>query len=101
VVGTPLAVEVGETDPHEVAEQETVHITPLAVTSFTRLAVNCCDVVSYNTALVLSSETLIGRGGGGGVAEAPPQPKLAAARVAVRNTPKSAARFFGDISAPI
>jgi hypothetical protein len=102
VVGAALVVDVGKTDPHEVAEQETVHITPLAVTSFTRVAVNCSDVLSNNVALVLSSETLINGGGGGGdVVEPPPQPKLAASRVAMRNTPRSATRFFGDMSASI
>jgi hypothetical protein len=98
VVAAPLAVEAGDTDPQTVAAQETVHITPLLFTSFTSVAVNACMVPSSNVALALSREILIS--GGGGVAEAPPQPRLPAVRAAARNTPRNAARFLGDIQPP-
>ena len=99
VVGTPLPVDAGDTDPQEAAAQETVHITPLLFTSFTRVAVNGSVASSRSVALVLSREMLIA--GGGGVADAPPQPRLAAAKAAARNTPRKAARFVGDIAASI
>jgi hypothetical protein len=87
---------VGETDPHALAEQEAVQMTPFAIMSFTRVAVNGNEVVSNSVALLLSSEMLMGGGGG---ADAPPQPRLAAARIAAANTPKTATRLRGDISA--
>jgi hypothetical protein len=99
VVATPLAVEVGDKDPQADAAQETVHIAPLLLTSFTRVAVNGAVLLSSIVKLVLSREILIA--GGGGVADAPPQPRLAAARAAARNTPRNAARFLGDIMASI
>jgi hypothetical protein len=88
VVCTPLTVAPGETEPHELAAHETVHFTPPALTSFTTVAVNGRAVLSSNIAVVLSSETLIGRGGGC-VAEAPPHPKLAAAKKVATNTPRT------------
>jgi hypothetical protein len=97
VIAVPLAVDAGDTDPHEDAWQEIVHITPLLFTSFTSVAVNACVVLSSNVALALSKEILIR--GGGGVAEAPPQLRLAAAKAAAKNA--SAARFLGDIEASI
>jgi hypothetical protein len=97
-VGTPLWVALGETDPHALAEQEAVQMTPFALTSFTRVAVNGSEVVSNCVALVVLSEILIG--GGGGVDD-PPQPKLVVARAATKNTPTIATRFLGDIYASI
>jgi hypothetical protein len=99
VIAVPLAVDAGDTDPHEDAWQETVHITSLLFTSFTSVAVNASVVLSSNVALALSREILIS--GGGGVAEAPPQPRLPAVRAVARNTPRNAARFLGDIAASI
>ena len=99
VVDTPFVVDPGDTDPQEAAEQATVHITPLLLTSFTRVAVNGSVLLSSSVELVVSNEILIA--GGGGVADAPPQPRLAAARAAARNTPGNAARFVGDITASI
>jgi hypothetical protein len=98
VLGTPLAVAPGKTVPHELDEHETVHFTPLALTSFTTVAVNGITMPSSNVALVLSSERLIGSGaGGGGVADAPPHPKLAAARKAATNPPSTRVQLFEDI----
>jgi hypothetical protein len=56
VIAVPLAVDAGDTDPHEDAWQETVHITPLLFTSFTSVAVNACVVLSSNVALALSKK---------------------------------------------
>ena len=98
VVGAPFPVDAGDTDPQEAAAQETVHITPLLSTSFSRVAVNGSVLLSSNVELVVSKETLI-TGGGGGAADAPPQPRLVAAKAAARNTPRNAARFLGDIAA--
>jgi hypothetical protein len=92
----PLCVALGETDPHALAEQEAVQMTPFALTSFTSVAVNGSEVVSNSMAVVLLSEILIG--GGGGVDD-PPQPKLAVARAAAKNKPTTATRLLGDISA--
>jgi hypothetical protein len=97
-VGTPLWVALGETDPHALAEQEAVQMIPFALTSFTRVAVNGSEVVSNCVALVVLSEILIGGGGG---ADDPPQPRLAVARAATKNTHTSATRLLGDISASI
>jgi hypothetical protein len=97
VVALPLPVDAGDTVPQEAAAQETVHITPLLFTSFTSVAVNACVVLSSNVALALSREILIS--GGGAVAEAPPQLRLADAKAAAKNA--SAARFLGDIAASI
>src|SRR5579864_2904466 len=94
----PPCVALGETDPHALAEQEAVQMTPLALTSFTRLAVNGSEVVSNTVALLVLSETLIG--GGGGVDD-PPQPTLTDARAAANNTPTTATRLLGDIYASI
>jgi hypothetical protein len=91
-------VELGETDPHDVAEQDTAHFTPPGLTSFTTIAVNACGVLSNTVMLLISRDRVIG--GGGGSAEAPPQLKLAADTVATRNTPKRRAQFFGDIKPP-
>lgn len=98
VVATPLAVAPGETVPHTFAEQETVHFTPAALASFTTVAVNGCAALSSTIALVLSSERLTGSGGGG-VADAPPHPKLAALNKAAANTPRRRVQGFGDIEA--
>lgn len=87
---------LGETDPHALAEQEADQMTPFALTSFTRVAVNGSEVVSNSVALVLSSERLICGGGG---ADAPPQPRLAVERTAAVNKPTTATRLRGDISA--
>jgi hypothetical protein len=100
VVDAPFPVDPGDTDPHEAAAQETVHITPLLLTSFSRVAVNGSVLLSSSVELVVSKETLI-TGGGGGAADAPPQPRLVAAKAAARNTPRNAARFLGDIAASI
>jgi hypothetical protein len=99
VVAAPLPVDAGDTDPQEAAAQETVHIAPLLFTSFVRVAVNGAVLLSSMVTLVLSREILIT--GGGGAADAPPQPMLLAAKAAARNTPRNAARFFGDITASI
>ena len=72
-------------------------MTPFAPTSFTRVAVNGSEVVSNSIALALLSEMLIG--GGGGVGDDPPQPRLAFARTAAANTPTAAIRLRGDIPA--
>jgi hypothetical protein len=90
VVAIPLLVEFGETDPQELPEHETVHLTPPGLTSFTTVAVNDCAVLSKTVALVVSRERLTG-GGGGGVADAPPHAKVAASNIAAVNTPRSRA----------
>src|SRR5579864_3709168 len=94
----PPCVALGETDPHALAEQEAAHMTPFALTSFTRVAVNGSEVVSNTVAVLLLSEILIG--GGGGVDD-PPQPTLTDARAAANNTPTTARRLLGDIYASI
>jgi len=93
VVDAPFPVDPGDTDPHEAAAQETVHITPLLLTSFSRVAVNGSVLLSSSVELVVSKETLI-TGAGDGAADAPPQPRLVAAKAAARNTPRNAARFL-------
>jgi hypothetical protein len=39
IVEAPLAVEVGETDPHDDVEQDTFHVTPRLLESFATVAV--------------------------------------------------------------
>jgi hypothetical protein len=40
VTDPPLALDVGNTVPHEVAEQDTLHVTPALFGSFVTMAVN-------------------------------------------------------------
>jgi len=59
VVAVPLAVLVGETEPHEVAEQDTVHITPFFDGSSVTVAVNCAVAPASTSAVLGVIETFI------------------------------------------
>jgi len=59
VVGAPLGVVVGETEPQEVAEQETVQVTPLFEGSFVTVAVNCAVAPASTLAVPGLTETVI------------------------------------------
>lgn len=61
--------EVGETVPHDVAEHDTVQVTPLFVESFVAVAANCAVVPACT--VIWQSDTLIGDGG---QEEPPPHP---------------------------
>lgn len=52
VVGVPLGVVVGETEPHCVTEHVTLQVTPLLAESFTTVAVNCIVPPACTVALV-------------------------------------------------
>jgi len=56
-VAVPLAVLVGETEPHEAAEQDTVHVTPFFDGSSVTLAVNCAVAVDSTSAALGAIET--------------------------------------------
>ena len=87
----------GETDPHEVAEQETAQATPLFPESLTTVAVNCAVVLSCTVAVGFEIEML--RAGGGGIIDLLPQPNMPTATVAAPNTPATRMILFGDVEA--
>jgi hypothetical protein len=70
MVGTPLAVDVGDTEPQDGAEHETVQVTPLFAESFATVAVNCCVPLACTVAEVGETVTV----SGGLVAEMPLHP---------------------------
>ena len=72
----PLAVEVGETEPHGAVGQETLHVTPLFAESLTTVAVNCWVVPACTVAEAGDTETAMGAGGVAAVCSPPPHPKL-------------------------
>src|SRR5258708_5670775 len=78
VTAAPLPVAVGETEPHGVAEHDTIHVTPLPAESLLTVAVNCAVAPGCTVAVACDSVTLtVGGGGGGGtLAEPPPHPEL-------------------------
>jgi hypothetical protein len=60
VVGAPLAVLVGETEPHCDTEHETIHVTPLLAESFLTVAVNCTVPPALTVAETKERAMLIG-----------------------------------------
>lgn len=82
----PLDVAVGETVPHGGTGHDTVQVTPLFAESLVTVAENCVVAPACTVAVACDIDTLIagGAGGGGGLAELPPQPKLVAAMTAAR-----------------
>jgi hypothetical protein len=90
VVATPLAVEVGETDPHAWPEHDSVQVTPLFAESLTTVAVNCAAAPAFTVAVVGERETLMG---GGGVA-VPPHPQFVHATSKRSSVPTTDPRFF-------
>ena len=72
MVGTPLAVDVGDTEPQDGAEHETVQLTPLFAESLVTVAVNCCVFLACTVADVGETVTVIG--GAGAFAEMPLHP---------------------------
>jgi len=70
VVGVPLAVVVGDTEPHCAVEQETVHVTPRFPLSFAALAVKLVVAAACKEAEGGETETIIG----GVDVLSPPQP---------------------------
>ena len=71
MVGTPLAVAVGETVPHGSLGQDTDHVTPWVTEPFVIVAVNCA--VELGCIVAESGDTVTEIGGGELVAE--PQPE--------------------------
>ena len=62
MVGTPLAVAVGETVPHGALGQDTDQMTPLVTEPFMMVAVNCA--VELGCIVAESGETVTKIGGG-------------------------------------
>jgi hypothetical protein len=86
VVGTPLAVAVGETEPHVAPLQVMLQVTPLPDGSLLTIAVNCVAACGGTVKAACDSETLMtGGGGGGGTTDPPPHPQLPMARAAANN----------------
>jgi len=73
VVALPLAVAVGETEPHCADAHVTVQETPFALGSFATLAEACAVPPASNVVGVTVTVTVIGGGGGGVWLVAPPQ----------------------------
>ena len=98
VVGVPLDVAVGETEPQVDAEQVTLQFTPLPDESLATVAVNCAVVPGCTVAVVWDSEMLtaggVVGGSGGTLANPPPHPALPAARAAVSSSPRTDWRSF-------
>ena len=96
MVETPLAVEVGETVPQEVTEQEMVQVTPLLAVSFKIVALNCAVDPVCTTAVLWEAEILIG----GRVmnVEPPPQPEFTAAIKPASKTPTKDVRRLDGIT---
>jgi hypothetical protein len=67
VAGAPLAVDAGETLPHNAVGQNTDHLTPLLVESLVTVAVKLAVAPACTVATVCDSDTFMG--GGGGLAE--------------------------------
>lgn len=99
MVGVPLGVDAGETEPQDIAVQDTVHFAPCPLVSFRRVAVNCAVVPSSTTALLLETDRMIA-GVTGGTGELPPHDRLATARLATSNAPSTRTRVAGDIKPP-
>ena len=99
VVGAPLAVAAGETDPHVAPLQVMLQVTPLPDASLLTVAVNCAVASGWTVAGACDSETLMAGGGGGGgtLAAPPPQPQLLAAIAATNSIPKWALRILSVI----
>ncbi|MBZ5613730.1 MAG: hypothetical protein LAO23_06950 [Acidobacteriia bacterium] len=57
IVGTPLVVDVGDTEPQGGVSQETIQVTPLFVKSLVRVAVNCCVPPGSTTIFAEPGET--------------------------------------------
>jgi hypothetical protein len=72
VVATPLAVEVGETEPHGALGQVTLHDTPMFVESLLTTAVILSVAPSDTIGEAAETETLMT--GGGGKIGPPPHP---------------------------
>jgi len=60
VAATPLAVAVGETDPHGAAEHDTVQVTPLLAESLLTVAVTCADPPAGTVDGSSATETVTG-----------------------------------------
>ena len=94
VVAVPLDVAVGETLPHDVAEHDTVHVTPLLLGSLPTVVVNCAVVPASTVAEAGTTDTVIV--GTSMAAEA--NDMGSATEVAVRVTVKSlAGRVLGAV----
>ena len=75
-MAAPLGVEVGETLPHDAAEQDTVQFTPLLAESLATVGVNACVPLAIMVAVVGETVTeMAGGGGGGAVALDEPHPR--------------------------
>jgi hypothetical protein len=59
MVAVPLGVAVGETLPHDVAEHDTVHVTPLLLGSLPTVAVNCAVAPASTVAVAGTTDTVI------------------------------------------
>jgi len=85
---------MAESDPHPlVIPQETVQVTPLFVGSLLTVAVNFCVRPSYTVAVAGDIETE--SGGGGELADPPPQPEHAAPSITASRNAKNDASFLG------
>jgi len=60
VAATPLVVVVGETDPHGVAEQDTVQVTPVFAKSLLIVAVTCTEPPAGTVGWLSATETVTG-----------------------------------------
>ena len=77
VIGTPLALAAGETDPHVSPLQVMLQVTPFPAGSFFTVAVNCV-VASGGTVNDASETETLTAGGGGNTMGEPPPPQPAA-----------------------
>lgn len=59
MVAAPLAVAVGETVPHGVAEHDTAQVTPMFDGSLVTVAVNCPVAPAATVVLLGATETVI------------------------------------------
>jgi hypothetical protein len=98
IVGVPLGVDVGETLPQGMEEQDTVQVTPLAAGSSVTVAVTCWVEPGWTLAAPGETETVRTGGGGGGLVEPPPQPELAIASTTAVRIPRSGVRFLDGIT---
>jgi len=96
VVAAPLSVELGETLPHDPAEQETVQLTPLSAGSLMTVGVKACWPLAIKVAV--AGETLTEMAGGGGVALDDPHPRWLMVKTAQTKICSSSTRFFVFIS---
>ena len=59
MTGALLALDVGETIPHDVSEHDTLQVTPALFGSFVTVAVNCFVIVAITVGLCGSTSTRI------------------------------------------